>query len=129
MAVSKEVQDFLDTLAEGLEDMPEDLKTMVLPEMLSATKLKAAPFEMDCPGCGRTLRKNVSVAAPDYAAWSRAVEMIWNRVYGKPKEAPPAVVVAPEVSQAQVDQMVKDALERFFAGDVTDEQLAKLASA
>lgn len=121
MADEAAVKDFLKALSAGLEDMPEEIKSMALPEMLSATKLKSAEFAMECPGCQKKLRKRVQVEVPDYIAWSRAVEMVWNRVYGKPKEAPPPPPPPEEVSDEKIESVV-----RRVIADMTMEELERI---
>lgn len=90
----------------GVDDLAERFNDMV-----SMTKLKWAMFEIDCPGCGKHLKKRVQVETPDYRGQLALLKTLDEIGKGKPKESAPTIT--PEIADAQIEAAVLRVLERL----------------
>lgn len=115
------IQGRIGTLMDSIQD---EFLREAIGELFTMEKLKSGAAEITCKACGDTRKYKVDVSSPDYKGIAYAVKTLLDAI-GRTKE--PAAP-APEVTQSQVDVMVKDALDRMLSGPISDEDLAKLAA-
>lgn len=111
-------------VADALDNADPDKVQQIIDDILDMTKLKWGFVDFTCRKCGDVGRYKAQVETPDYKARSDALVKLIDGS-GKSKQAPEVSV---EISQAQIDEMVQNALDRMLSGPVTDEQLARLAT-
>lgn len=117
-------QDIRAKVGSALDKADPDKVQRIVDDILDMTKGKWAVVDFTCKKCEHTAQYKAMVQTPDYQARANALAKL---IEASDKPAKP-LQQAPEVTQAQIDEMVKVALEKMLGADMTDEQLARLAA-